>query len=108
MLGAVEDDCRRAGPLEQLPTQRRRKLLAAWLGERQDRQFSGLDVVVEQFAVIAPDRWNKNQHLSDHHKNNGQQQQSTRKTMGDKPIGPGKSGAQTAKHGAIKPQEALK
>jgi hypothetical protein len=28
--------------------------------------------------------------------------------MGDKPIGPGKSGAQTAKHGAIKPQEALK
>ena len=56
--------------------------------------------------MVSADRRHKNEDFADHHINHGQQKQPARKTMGDKPVGLGKSGANTTKHQRIKPQES--
>jgi hypothetical protein len=52
--------------------------------------------------VVTGDRGYEDEHFADHHVHNGQEQKAARKAMSDKPIGFGKSGARTAKHGRHK------
>ena len=93
LFGPFQKHRRGAGPFEQLLAQGRRELVASRLGEGQDSKLSGLDMILEQLTVVSADRGHENEHLANHHIEYGQQKQTARKTMGDKPIAFRKSGA---------------
>ncbi len=75
LVGAFEKNDVGAGPLKQFLPKSLRQTIAAWLGERQNGELGRADMVVEQLAVISPDRGDKYQDLAHEYVDKRDQQQ---------------------------------
>ena len=74
-------------------------------GERHDREFGGLDVIVQKFPIISPDRRHKDQHLPQHDVKDGEQEQPPGKAVGSQLPALGQTGADAAKRVLLEHQD---
>src|SRR5579871_6401995 len=85
LIRALQKNSIGARAHEQLVPEARRELVAARLGERQDRELGRLDVLVQKLAVKAPDRGNEEKDFRQKDVDERQQQQTSRQALGKQP-----------------------
>ena len=99
LVRAFEQHRGGAGAVKNARAQAFGKLVAARQREGHDREFRGLDMVAEEFAIILTDRGQEDQHLADHHVKDGEQEQPPRQGVRGKLPTFAETGADAAKHG---------